>query len=112
MHRQACKNEWVPRTSIGVALILAAIGGQPLAANLQPVAVIHANATAGHVPLDVVLDASQSQDPDGHIQRFDWEFGDGEHAQGAVARHRFITSGQFSVRLTVTDDAGPPRNRY
>ncbi|MCW4049861.1 MAG: PKD domain-containing protein [Candidatus Bathyarchaeota archaeon] len=37
---------------------------------------------------------------------FMWEFGDGETAEGPEVTHSFSVSGEYSVRLSVTDDDG------
>jgi PKD repeat protein len=59
----------------------------------------------------VSFDASGSNDEDGFITDYAWDWdGDGEddeHGQGLVApEHTFMVAGEFSVRLTVTDDGG------
>jgi len=53
-----------------------------------------------------LFDASGSRDPDGGIQSYAWDFGDGGKAEGVVARHRFKTPGEHKVTLTVTDETG------
>lgn len=53
----------------------------------------------------VTFDASESSDPDGPIQSFDWDFGDGSKANGQVVTHRYGTHGTFQVKLTATDHA-------
>ncbi len=56
------------------------------------------------------FDASASDDPDGSIVRYDWDFGDGTTGEGVSAEHRFVhendTNQTFTVTLRVTDDAG------
>lgn len=49
------------------------------------------------------FDGNSSSDPDGTITRYQWEFGNGATAEGAKVTHRFNSSGNFMVRLTVTD---------
>jgi PKD repeat protein len=56
-------------------------------------------------PLDVVLDAGASEDTDGTIVSYDWDFGDGSSDSGAVVRHTFA-AGTHTVTLTVEDDEG------
>lgn len=55
---------------------------------------------------DVTFDASGSSDPDGTIQSYEWDFGDGNTATGQIVTHAYSTDGTFSVTLTVTDDTG------
>ena len=52
------------------------------------------------------FDASDSEDPDGTIVSYAWDFGDGESAAGAAVQHVFSKTGTYVVRLTVVDDAG------
>lgn len=53
----------------------------------------------------VAFDGSRSHDPDGHIARFLWDFGDGSpRAEGVRARHAFALPRTYRVALEVTDD--------
>jgi len=56
----------------------------------------------------VTFDASGSSDPDGSIQRYEWDYGDGNTASatGTTATHSYSSSGDYTVELTVTDDDG------
>ncbi len=54
----------------------------------------------------MVFDASGSQDPDGSIVSYNWEFGDGATHNGATAIHAYSSSAPYTVRLTVTDNSG------
>lgn len=55
----------------------------------------------------VLFDASASTDPDGSIEEYYWDFGDGETAErtdaGPVA-HAYSSPGEYSITLKVTDD--------
>jgi hypothetical protein len=59
------------------------------------------------------FDATASSDPDGYAAHFNWDFGDGEHASdgGASPQHAYLKPGTYTVRLTVTDDAGCSTDR-
>ncbi len=58
------------------------------------------------VPNGKQFNGSGSQDNDGAIETFEWDFGDGETGEGATVEHTYATSGRFNVRLVVTDDRG------
>jgi PKD repeat protein len=49
-------------------------------------------------------DFSDLSSDDGQIMQFAWEFGDGDGAATRNASHTFAAGGDFSVKLTVTDD--------
>ncbi len=52
------------------------------------------------------FDASASYDPDGTIDSYTWDFGDGSTATGVRADHKYSSSGTFTVELTVGDNLG------
>ena len=52
------------------------------------------------------VDGSGSDDPDGTIESYAWDFGDDSTGSGATATHRYGASGTYTVELTVTDDRG------
>ena len=54
----------------------------------------------------VNLDASLSNDPDGAISLYHWDFGDGATLDGKLVDHAYDKPGTYRVKLTVTDDAG------
>ena len=60
----------------------------------------------GTVDVELTFDGSGSNDRDGTIVSYDWEFGDGSTGTGVGPTHTYTTSGPFMVSLTVTDDAG------
>ena len=76
--------------------------------NTRPVASFIADPTSGPSPLAVDFDASGSYDPDGTIVSYSWNFGDGTSGTGITTTHTFTCSSDctYTVRLTVTDDAG------
>ena len=73
---------------------------------LPPVAVISASPVSGVAPLAVGFDSVGSSDPDGSIASYAWEFGDGGTASGAAVSHVYTTAGNYTAKLTVTDDSG------
>ncbi len=52
----------------------------------------------------IAFDASASSDADGNIVHFAWDFGDGLNAVGVVVDHKYKQQGNYTVRLTVTDN--------
>lgn len=57
-------------------------------------------------PLTVLFDASGSVAPDGTIQSYSWDFGDGKEGEGIQVQHTFAEAGTFTVTLTVADELG------
>lgn len=73
--------------------------------NLLPAA--HAGPDqSGSVGATLGFSANASQDPDGTIVSYAWNFGDGGTATGPYATHAFANVGTFEVRLNVTDNNG------
>lgn len=54
----------------------------------------------------VQFDASASDDPDGIIVAYSWNYGDGDIETGVVQQHDFASAGTYLVTLTVTDNQG------
>ena len=52
------------------------------------------------------FDASNSNDPDGTITNYSWDFGDGNNGSGVAASHTYAADGAYNVVLTVTDNDG------
>jgi PKD repeat protein len=76
--------------------------GGGVAANQPPTAAFASATTA----LEVELDASDSADPDGTVETYEWDFGDGATGTGLTTSHTFAAAGDYDVTLTVTDDLG------
>ena len=54
----------------------------------------------------VDMTAEGTQDPDGNISGYFWDFGDGAGENGWNVSHVYATAGTYTVRLTVMDDDG------
>jgi PKD repeat protein len=64
-----------------------------------------ASFTAACPSLTCSVDAAASSDPDGTVSSYAWDFGDGATATGRVATHDYAIAGNYTVTLTVTDNA-------
>lgn len=53
-----------------------------------------------------LLDGTASNDPDGHITRYDWVFGDGQSARtiAPIVEHVYQRTGVFNASLSVEDN--------
>ena len=60
--------------------------------------------------LTAKFDASTSDDTDGSIVSYAWDFGDGTTATGRLASKTYDTAGAKTVTLTVKDDDGATRS--
>jgi len=56
--------------------------------------------------VDVTFDASDSEDPDGEITSYAWDFGDGAEGTESIVTRAYESDGVYDVSLTVTDDDG------
>lgn len=74
--------------------------------NGSPIASFEVSPTTGSAPLLVQLNASSSFDPEGDSLTFAWDFGDGSSGAGTSAAHTYPTTGQYVIKLTVTDSQG------
>ena len=74
--------------------------------NVPPSAAFIATPTSGTAPLKITLNANESSDPDGTINSFTWNFGDGTTGSGVNADHIFTSAGTYTVTLIVKDDKG------
>jgi len=78
----------------------------PEVSNDSPVAGFTYSPQSPVVGDTVQFNASSSYDPDGSIVSYTWSFGDGGSATGAIVTHAFPSDQTYTVRLTVTDNAG------
>jgi len=61
---------------------------------------------SGTVDVPVMFDGTASNDPDGSIVSYNWNFGDGNTGSTASPSHVYTVDGTFNISLIVTDDAG------
>ncbi|MBA4182462.1 MAG: PKD domain-containing protein [Acidobacteria bacterium] len=79
---------------------LTASNGQP------PIAAAGANVTSGFAPLTVNFSSQGSYDPDGTIESYAWNFGDGTSSNTPNPVKVYNSAGSFTAVLTVTDSSG------
>ena len=90
--------------TVGFANFLAAIhsAGTPEG---NPQASVTASPQSGTAPLAVSF-TSNASSPNGAIQSYAWNFGDGQTGSGSSVQHTYTATGSFTTTLTVTDSAG------
>ena len=76
------------------------------AINRPPVAALSVSSRVVGPGKPVAFDASASTDADGSIAAYEWNFGDGQTAEGPKTEHAFAQSGRYDVTLALTDDKG------
>jgi hypothetical protein len=73
--------------------------------NQSPIAAFSTSQDAGKT--DIAFEGADSEDPDGNVTGYTWDFGDGSPVSHELAPiHHYATAGQKSVTLTVTDNQG------
>jgi len=82
-------------------------GGSGGSNNLAPIAVASVNQASGQAPLLVQFSPAGSADPDGFLEAYSWNFGDGTPLSDAPSpAHTYNSGGVFTATLTVSDDGG------
>ncbi|NAZ16803.1 PKD domain-containing protein [Glutamicibacter soli] len=84
------------------ALLAMDSDGAPPLPNQPPTAVAGGDCTG----LTCSFTGSGSNDPDGDIASYAWQFGDGESGTGEVAEHNYAAAGTYTATLTVSDADG------
>lgn len=102
---RACDSRRMRRFGGLIAITLAACGGGGSRDHTAPTAAFVAYPSAGAAPLSVRFDATASRDDVG-VAVYQWDFGDGHSARGAVVDHTYATKGAFLAALLATDAAG------
>ena len=90
-----------PFATYRIGYDLFGIGG-----NQSPVAVASASSSGGDIPLTVNFSSTGSNDPNGTVAGYLWDFGDGSTSTDANPVHIFTTPGNYVVTVTVTDNQG------
>jgi len=88
------------------AFIIRARGTKTGLPNQPPIARATLSQTQARVNESISFDASTSSDPDGQITQYLWNFGDGATSNQRTTTHAYAQVGNFTYRLTVTDNGG------
>ncbi len=70
-----------------------------------PVAVILPKVLTGVPGTPVTFSGINSTDNDA-VKTYAWDFGDGSSGSGALCEHTYAAAGEYTVKLTVTDNSG------
>jgi PKD repeat protein len=81
----------------------------PGVAGKLPIAVANTNIDSGTAPLSVSFTSTGSNDPDGSIAWYEWDFGDdSSNLRRISGYHTFDSIGSYNVVLTAFDNDGIP----
>lgn len=74
----------------------------------EPIAALTADPTTGPDPLEVTFDATGSSDPDGTIEQYNFDFGDGNSDTNTtgLANHTYTVPGTYTASVVVMDNDG------
>lgn len=75
-------------------------------ATITPLASFTFSPSSGKAPLLITFDGSGSEDIDGTISTYAWNFGDSTSGSGVSPTHTYTSGGNYTVTLTVTDNDG------
>ena len=81
-----------------------AVTNASITVNALPKAVASVDKTVFKVHEDVWFRADGSSDPEGKLESYHWDFGDGAIASTMNAQHSYNADGPYDVTLTVSDD--------
>ena len=73
---------------------------------LLPRVVISAKPNQGYLPLTVLFSISKLETPNGEIEKWEWDFGDGAISHEKEPSHTYTSPGEYTVTLIVTDIQG------
>jgi len=82
---------------------------EPIPKNEPPVAAVIEDMVVFASDI-ITFNATESNDIDGNISKYSWDFGDGNIGAGMIVEHTYGTPGTYNVTLTVTDDDGAESN--
>lgn len=74
--------------------------------NRVPTASFTVNPEKGATNTLYIFDATKSNDADGSISGYKWDFGDSKTGTGRTTTHKYSAAGTFNITLTVIDNDG------
>jgi PKD repeat protein len=92
--------------SLGQYNIIGTLGAGGGSQQQAPVAVVSPSSLSGSAPLNVNFFSTGSNDPDGSIVSYAWNFGDGTGSTAQNPSKIYYSAGTFTASLTVTDNSG------
>lgn len=92
--------------SLGQYNIIGTLGAGGGSQQQAPVAVVSPSSLSGSAPLNVNFFSTGSNDPDGSIVSYAWNFGDGTGSTAPNPSKIYYSAGTFTASLTVTDNSG------
>ncbi len=99
-------NEWADSDGDGLG-----DNADPNDENHSPEPFIQMDKTRVRVGKSLTFNALKSEDPDGQITKYEWDFGDGTQTTGVITDHVYKKAGEYIVTLKVTDDKGESREQ-
>lgn len=78
--------------------------------NAPPIVIAPAD-KRGAVDVPVSFEPQRVYDSDSQVEKFHWDFGDGNRAEGRSVAHRFAAPGEYLVTLGVDDGSGVGNSR-
>ena len=97
---------WKNESAPGMAVFDNFAVTRPAPAANQPPVARAGGPYGGTAGVALALNGSTSNDPDGTIASYAWNFGDGTTGTGATPSKTYAAAGSFTISLTVTDNAG------
>ena len=89
----------------GLLLALPLAGCLDSFSSNQPPTVVMSISPSGTLKAqeEITFDAVGTSDPDADSLTFNWNFGDGNIGSGLTAKHTFVSPGDYTITLTVSD---------
>jgi PKD repeat protein len=73
--------------------------------NQDPIPEINVKTTS-KINEEIIFNSSNSHDPDGEIEYYHWEFGDGGISNEPNPTYSYLNPGNYSITLTINDEKG------